>query len=183
MKIKHPKEKDLCSFFENLDDETLYYFSLYPNINKQSEAKIISKLILKDKNQKVFGYFIKNNMIGYGILRFFSKETKKSICNLGIVISKNFQNQGIGKELADYMIYWAKKNDYKKIWLTVYADNLKAIRFYSKLGFQPEGIFMYDEYFGNNVRNSISMALFFGHNPLNERKKIWENLSKMLVQH
>lgn len=179
MEIKLPKEEDLFNFFKNLDEETLYNFSLYPNANDSREAKRLSKSLLKEKNQKIFGSFSENKMTGYGILRFFPKETKKSICNLGIVTSKEFRGRGYGTMLANEMIKWAKKNNFKKIWLTVYSDNLKAINFYSKLDFQMEGIFMYDEYFGDRARHCVSMALFFNNNPKNERKKLWENLSKM----
>ena len=179
--IKTPLEKDIYSFFLSLSNDTLYNFSHYPDANTKKEALRLSVTILKDKNQRIFGAFDGEKMVGFGILKFFSKKTRKQVCQLGIVISDLYQGMGYGKTLCERMTGWAKENDFKKIWLTVYNDNVKEIKIYKKLGFQIEGIFMYDEYFGDKPRHSLSMGLFFDRDPDEERRKIWESLSKTLA--
>lgn len=179
--IRTPLERDIYSFFLSLSDNTLYNFSLYEDANTKNKALMLSGTLLRDKNQKIFGVFDGEKMVGFGILKFFSKKTRKHVCQLGIVINDSYQGMGYGKDLGDKMINWAKENNFKKIWLTVYNDNIRAIKLYKKLGFQREGIFMYDEYFGNKPRHSLSMALFFDRNPAEERGKLWENLSKTLA--
>lgn len=177
---KTPTDKDIYSFFLSLSDNDLYNFSLYPNANTRRVALKLSKTILKDKSQKIFGLFKEGEMIGFGILKFLPKPTMKQICNFGLVITTIHQGRGYGFTLAKSMIHWAKQNNYKKIWLTAYSENIRAIKLYKKLGFQMEGIFMYNEYFGETPRHALSMALFFDLNPVNERKKLWQHLSKTL---
>lgn len=179
--VRTPSKKDICSFFLSLSDNTLYNFSLYPDANTKIEALKLSSALLKDKNQKIFGVFDEKKMVGFGILKFFSKKTRKRVCQFGMVINDLYQGMGYGKILGERMISWAKEANFKKIWLTVYSENIRAIKLYKKLGFQKEGIFMYDEYFGNTPRHSLSMALFFDKDPAKEREELWENLSRMLV--
>jgi RimJ/RimL family protein N-acetyltransferase len=181
MKIKSPSEKDIYSFFLSLSDNVLYNFSLYPNANTKKVASKLSKTLLIEKSQKIFGIFEKDQMVGFGILKFLPKETRKCVCQFGLVISDLYQNKGFGKALAKYMIDWAKENNFKKIWLTVYSDNTRAIKLYNELGFQMEGIFMYNEYFNEEPRHSLSLALFFNENPRIERKLLWESLSEKLI--
>lgn len=179
--IKTPSEEDIYIFFLSLSDQTLYNFTLYPNSNNPKVALGLSKTLLKEKNQKIFGLFRKEEMVGFGILKFFAKKSRLHICQLGIAIGDQHQRKGYGNNLLKNMTDWAKKNKYEKIWLNVYSDNIRAIKLYRDFGFQREGIFMYDEYFKNKPRHSISMALFFNVDPHKERRKLWENLSKTLA--
>lgn len=172
--IKSPTEKDIYSFFTSLSDGVLYNFTLYPHANTKQVTLKLSKTLPKDKTQKIFGAFENGKMVGFGNLRFFPKETMKHVCQFGIVISDSNQGKGYGKMLSTKMIDWAMKNKFKKIWLNVYSDNPKAIGLYKTLGFQIEGIFMYNEYFVDKPRHTISMALFFDCNPFQERKKLWK---------
>lgn len=181
IRIKTPSEKDIYSFFLSLSDNTLYNFSLYPDANTKNVALKLSMTLLRDKNQKIFGAFDGEKMVGLGILKFFAKKTRKNVCQFGMVINDLYQGMGYGKLLGERIISWAKENNFKKIWLTVYSDNIRGIMLYKKLGFQREGIFMYDEYFGNKPRHSLSMAIFLDRDPSDERRKLWESLSKTLA--
>lgn len=179
--FKTPSEKDIYSFFTSLSEDTLYNFTLYPGANTRNEALKLSRTLLKNKSQKIFGAFNEGKMIGFGILKFFLKKTRKHVCQFGMVINDLHQGRGYGKALGEHVISWAKKHNFKKVWLNVYSDNAKAIKLYKNLGFQREGIFMYDEYFENKPRHSLSMALFFDLDPCEERGKLWEDLSKTPV--
>ncbi|MDN4073279.1 MULTISPECIES: GNAT family N-acetyltransferase [Fictibacillus] len=55
-------------------------------------------------------------------------------------INSKGQGLGIGKEVMDYSIRWAKTNGLYKISLTVFSENKIAIRLYEKAGFVVEGI-------------------------------------------
>ena len=58
-------------------------------------------------------------------------------CNLiKIVVSKEFQHQGIGKNLVEFLIHEMKVSGVKKIYLEVRTDNEKAINLYEKTGFK-----------------------------------------------
>lgn len=59
---------------------------------------------------------------------------------LGIVVAKKYQGQGIGTELIRQLIEWAKGNGITtRISLDTRADNVKAIELYMKFGFIVEG--------------------------------------------
>lgn len=59
---------------------------------------------------------------------------------LGIVVAKKYQGQGIGTELIRQLIEWAKGNGVTtRISLDTRADNVKAVELYMKFGFVVEG--------------------------------------------
>ena len=56
-----------------------------------------------------------------------------------IYILKEFHGMGIAQQLLDFMIAYAKKENYQAIWLGVWEYNLRAQRFYEKYGFVNSG--------------------------------------------
>lgn len=59
---------------------------------------------------------------------------------LGIVVARKYQGQGIGTELIRQLIEWAKGNGITtRISLDTRADNVKAVELYMKFGFIVEG--------------------------------------------
>lgn len=69
-----------------------------------------------------------DSLAGY-ILCF---EYKKTIRVYSLAVSKNYQGQGIGKKLLEYIL----NNTDKNISLEVNTNNLIAISLYQKLGFE-----------------------------------------------
>lgn len=62
-------------------------------------------------------------------------------CNLiKIVVDKDYRKMGIGKNLVNEMINTCKENNVSKIYLEVREDNISAISFYEKLGFEFENL-------------------------------------------
>ncbi len=53
-----------------------------------------------------------------------------------IVIHQDWQSLGIGREMTALLIDIARSKNYKKIWLTVEASNIRAIHIYKKHGFK-----------------------------------------------
>ncbi|HSJ00891.1 MAG: N-acetyltransferase family protein [Verrucomicrobium sp.] len=59
---------------------------------------------------------------------------------LGMSVSTEWRNQGVGSRLMTEAIEWAKNTkSVTRIELFVYASNLPAIRLYEKFGFEIEG--------------------------------------------
>ena len=50
-----------------------------------------------------------------------------------------FQGKGLGKKLLTKVLNMGKEMGYKKVWLGVWENNFKAIRFYKKYGFKKFG--------------------------------------------
>ena len=65
-----------------------------------------------------------------------------------LAIKKEFQNQGLGKQVIQGLIEKAKELKLHKLWLIVRADNKKSQALYLKEGFDFEGV-LKDEYFVN----------------------------------
>lgn len=60
---------------------------------------------------------------------------------LGLSVRKAWQGKGIGKQLLQTTIDWAKTSGViRRLDLRVYADNARAISLYKKLGFATEGL-------------------------------------------
>lgn len=60
------------------------------------------------------------------------------IANVAVI--PEFRNCGIARSLIDHAIYFARKNQVKKLMLEVRASNTPAINLYKKLGFSTVGI-------------------------------------------
>lgn len=52
------------------------------------------------------------------------------------------ENQGIGSKLIDCVLSEAKKQGCKRVWLITTNDNLKAVRFYQKRGFNMAALYL-----------------------------------------
>lgn len=76
------------------------------------------------------------NVVGYGFLIIREKNNNNLIAELGIFVKDDYQNFGIGKIIVEGLINFAKKENIKKIFLTVRTDNLRAYNLYEKFGFK-----------------------------------------------
>jgi ribosomal protein S18 acetylase RimI-like enzyme len=60
----------------------------------------------------------------------------KQYANFGFMYTfPAFRGMGINKMILDSLRTWAKSNGYKEMRLTVYSDNIPAIKAYEKAGF------------------------------------------------
>lgn len=84
------------------------------------------------------------------------------VASLGISVRKDFWHMGIGHELMNEMIRWAKENGViRKINLTVRSDNLNAIALYKKCGFTYVGTFHDEMRIGDESVDLDAMELLF----------------------
>ena len=59
--------------------------------------------------------------------------------DFAISVAKDYWNKGIGSQLLNNIIVFARKNDFEVIDLQVRSDNKSAIHLYEKCGFQKIG--------------------------------------------
>lgn len=68
---------------------------------------------------------------------------------------------GLGIEIMDYLIDWAKSNGLtKKINLLVREDNIRGIKLYEKFEFEKEGLLKKDICVNGIYYNTIAMGLY-----------------------
>lgn len=113
-----------------------------------------------DDTYKTFYAYEESKIIAYGFLRGSSHRCKQHLCILGMVVADSHQGQDVGTYLGKEMIYWAQKMKYGKIALGVYLDNVRAMRFYERLGFVTEGILHKEEFCKGEYRDLVTMALY-----------------------
>lgn len=82
-----------------------------------------------------------DKMLGGLVLTRNSKATKNDhVRVLGMWIIDEYRQIGIGKNLMDYGLEWARSKKWlRKIILGVYSSNLRAVNLYFNYGFTVEG--------------------------------------------
>lgn len=71
------------------------------------------------------------------------------------------QGMGIGKQFMEYTLNWCRRNELRKLCLTVFASNPVAFELYKKVGFKEEGIYKEQAYINGEYIDEIFMSLFF----------------------
>lgn len=101
----------------------------------------IEQLSTELKNPKSQFFFLKDGtrIIGYLKVNTGEAQTEKSLNNAleieRIYLQSNYQRKGLGKRLFEKAIDIAKQEKIETVWLGVWEENLKAIKFYKKNGF------------------------------------------------
>lgn len=116
-----------------------------PNVFKKDitrEADNFLYEILEDPNFSIYISTINDKIVAYAIICIREKLEnpvmyKRKICFIeDICVDKNYQKQGIGKELFKVIKDFAKDNECNEIELNVWEFNNSAINFYEHLGFK-----------------------------------------------
>ncbi|MBC7887572.1 MAG: GNAT family N-acetyltransferase [Ferruginibacter sp.] len=119
-------EEDMQSFLED-------------NFNlKQVQAELINEndfYYLAETGGRVVGYF--RFMEDYTNLPVMKQW--KALELKRIYVIKEFQGKGIAGELMDYILHYAKENNFEVVWLGVWEHNLRAQKFYEKYSFVNSG--------------------------------------------
>lgn len=101
------------------------------------------RIELEDPNSLFYIAWLDGVAIGYiKLLLDAANENiaEKYVCRLErIYVLKDYISQKIGQRLIDFVFNLAKTKAYKKIWLTVYVKNDRAIRFYERNKFYEVG--------------------------------------------
>lgn len=82
-------------------------------------------------------YYVKINEEIVGYVAFYANNLKERISFITqIAVKKEKQSMGIGKKLIEIAELKSRENDMATIELEVYLENLSAIKFYKKSGYQ-----------------------------------------------
>jgi ribosomal protein S18 acetylase RimI-like enzyme len=105
------------------------------------EGFSITKLTAELQNEDSEFYFAKidNEIVGYLKINFGESQTElrdsTSLEIERIYVSKEFHGKSVGQQLYDKAIEIARQKGSEYVWLGVWEENLRAIRFYEKNGF------------------------------------------------
>lgn len=136
MQIKKLENKDI-RFFENILKE--YIKQLMKPYTKKEINREVNRIytnmcvFTEDKTAMIIGALDENNLIGF-IWGYRKKENNDIIHINYFFINENYRNKGIGRLLLKEL----EKNieNFKEIELLVNKNNLGALRFYKRNGFE-----------------------------------------------
>lgn len=139
-----------------------------------SQPSELNELNVKKTIESSTGiYFVaecNGSIAGHAFLEILPLESLKHIAQLNIAVHKGFQNRGIGTQLMNRIIEWARESEFiEKIELSVRASNAKAISLYKKMGFREEGCLKRRVKTRNGYLDDVLMALHV-KGPLADRK-------------
>lgn len=119
------------------------------------------KTELTDKNAEFYFAELDDKVIGYLKVNFGQSQTeikdKNALEIERIYVLKEFHGKKIGEILYDKAIELAKEKNVEYIWLGVWEENPRAIRFYEKNGFVAFGKHIFK--LGNDEQTDIMMKL------------------------
>ena len=161
----------------NIDDlETLRELSIqtfketFEEVNTEEDMQkyldenlSIEKLKSELENPNSEFYFAENNdeILGYLKLNFKDAQTEKLEENHfeieRIYVLKAFLGQKIGQILFDKAIEIGREKNLEYVWLGVWEENHRAIKFYEKNGFEIFG--KHDFVLGKDVQTDLLMKL------------------------
>lgn len=161
----------------NIDDlETLINLSIqtfketFSEVNTEEDMQkyldenlSIEKLKSELENPNSEFYFVENNdeILGYLKLNFKAAQTEKLEENHfeieRIYVLKAFLGQKIGQILFDKALEIGKEKKLEYVWLGVWEENHRAIRFYEKNGFEIFG--KHDFTLGEDVQTDLLMKM------------------------
>lgn len=109
-----------------------------------SQASELSEQNVKNTIEASRGIYLvaecNGDIAGHAFLEILPLQSLNHIAELNIAVHKGFQNCGIGTQLMEKIIEWAKASEsVEKIELKVRASNARAIALYKKMGFIEEG--------------------------------------------
>lgn len=132
--IREISSEDYDAFLQMLKklDEENSFLMFEPGEKNQVE--------IEDRNRQIFVAEADGKLVGHVTITRGSYQHNRHTARLENGVLKKYQNQGIGTQLLEQAIQWAKDHDIKRLELSIMIHNLKAIYLCKKMGFQIEGM-------------------------------------------
>ena len=140
MQIREIYKSEARAYFEclkSIDQETKFMM-FEPDERQFDEDLIVNNL--SNENDLFLGAFSEHEIVGFLAAKRGNFRRIRHSAYIVIGIRQTFQGQGIGSKLFDKLDEWARKNQLKRLELTVEVSNTPAINLYEKHGFSIEGI-------------------------------------------
>ena len=150
--------------------------TFYEAYFEQDEASSLSSYIIEsfDKtlieedlanpDSKYFLLYLDEKAVGYA--KLLRNSTAECIASQNAVELKRIYTlervwgRGLGAKLLDHCLAAARSENFELLWLGVWEENLRALRFYEKHGFKKLGtiIFPYGDYEGTNFVMAVDLS-------------------------
>lgn len=142
IRLPQPSDlEELLRYVNELSAEDTFVALNGEVITREQEEKYLSGLLSDMQNGNAVHVlsFINNVLVGNaGLTRGIRRHSH--VGSLGISVAPDYREEGIGQELMLLLIEKAKEMNLKIVTLSCFANNLRALHVYKKLGFQEAGI-------------------------------------------
>ena len=110
------------------------------NMTLEEERDFLAACLASDNSVFLIAVLPSGEVIGVSGLHGGRRKAVRHNGGIGIDVSREWRNKGVGTDLLQHLIEWAKKtNIITRIELEVMTHNARAIHVYEKLGFKLEG--------------------------------------------
>lgn len=114
------------------------------DIDAYIDAKFTAEQVaseLADASNVFYFVYVNEELAGYSKISYntaYENLTPPNSTKLErLYVLEKFHDQKIGKQLMEFNLDLAQQNDQAAIWLYVWTENHRAVRFYKNYGFQP----------------------------------------------
>ncbi len=152
MNIRCAKKCDIDGINKLLHQVLMVHHNGRPDLFKANAKKYtdeeLSAIIGDDKKPIFVAVNEENEVLGYAfcvVQQHIGSNILTDIKTLYIddlCVDEQLRGQHIGKQLYDYVVEYARANDFYNVTLNVWSCNDSAIKFYEKCGLKPQKIGM-----------------------------------------
>jgi RimJ/RimL family protein N-acetyltransferase len=89
----------------------------------------------------------------------------RHVADIGLMVAQSHRRRGIGTQLLDAAVQWARQSGVRKLELHVFPWNTGAIALYEKFGFVQEGYRREHYRRGDGYVDAVLMAYWVGSDP------------------
>ena len=113
--------------------------------NNEENISWAFQKIINSKNSYIFLIEYSKNIAGMCTLQTLISSVEGGVSGLieDFYIDENYRKLGLGQSLVKKVEEFCKKKNYKRIQLLCRSNNIIAIKFYEKIGFNTTDIFFY----------------------------------------
>ncbi len=152
MVIRRAKETDMNGINSLLEQVLMVHHNGRPDLFKANCKKYTDeelKTIINDDTKPIFVAVDDNeNVLGYAFCvyqQYIDNNILTDIKTLYIddlCVDEKIRGQHIGKSIYEYVVEYAKNNNFYNVTLNVWSLNEPALKFYEKCGLKPQKIGM-----------------------------------------
>ena len=152
MTVRFACEKDIPQMNSLLYQVERVHQQGRPDLFKEGAKKYTDnelKDMLKDKTKPIFAAVDENDVMkGYAFCVFQEHKGDNVLTDIktlyidDLCVDEAARGAHIGRSLYEYVLDYARNNEYYNVTLNVWADNKNAVKFYDKLGLKIQKIGM-----------------------------------------
>ena len=160
MEIVYPTEQYLKGFHEALDlvAREQIYIEMIEAKSFEETATFQRKLITN--NWPVYYAIDGDRVVGWADITPASNPRLAHRGFLGMGLIKEYRGRGLGTQLLTKSLEHSKKIGLEKVELTVYTENIEAIKLYKKMGFAEIGVVKNYRKLNGKYFDCMEMELF-----------------------